>query len=192
MPYLLLFAVIIILGIILTRIDRHSMRGKQLLIYFYLAIAFISLLRGIWLSAVLFGIFALWHWSALQQMRGTYRTFFQGNTTNRAEKNKANLPRGCPPDCSGQDLTGKNLQALNLSGANLQDSNLFVADLRKAKLDGANLERVDLGGAKLEGADLRRAKLEGADLRGAKYDDDTIWPANLNPGRAGAVRSNQA
>jgi uncharacterized protein YjbI with pentapeptide repeats len=101
---------------------------------------------------------------------------------------RANLPKGCPPDCTEQDLTGLNLQAINLSGADLRGANLFVADLRQANLGGANLEGVDLGGAKLHGADLRRANLDGADLRGAKYNEDTIWPTNFNPGQAGAVR----
>ena len=190
MPFVLLLVSIIIVGIILTKIDRHSPRGKQLLIYFYLAIAMVSLMRGVWLSAVLFSIFALWNWAALQQIQGNTRTFFQTDA-KKTHRKKANLPRGCPPDCSGQDLTGQNLQAVNLNGANLEGANLFVADLRQANLGGANLEKVDLGGAKLEGADLRRARLAGADLRGAKYDGDTIWPANFDPKRAGAVRTDQ-
>ena len=192
MQFLIPLLAIIILGIILAKIDRTSIRGKQLLIYFYLAIAFLSLMRGVWLSAVLFGIFALWQWASLQQLRGGYGAYFQAKANNRAQKNKSNLPSGCPPNCSGQDLSGRDLQAVNLKRANLQGANLFVADLRQANLGGANLESVDLGGAKLEGADLRQANLTGADLRGAKYNDETRWPLNFDPIRAGAIRSNKA
>ncbi|MDX1520526.1 MAG: pentapeptide repeat-containing protein, partial [Anaerolineae bacterium] len=101
---------------------------------------------------------------------------------------RAKLPSGCPPNCAEEDLTGLNLRGLNLSGADLHGANLFVADLQQANLSRANMAGVDLGGANLVGADLRGTNLEGADLRGAKYDEQTMWPANFNPGRAGAIR----
>jgi uncharacterized protein YjbI with pentapeptide repeats len=190
MPFVLAVLAMIAVGIILSMIDRHSPRGKQLLFYFYLIIALLSLMRGIMFSAALFGIFALWQWMALQRLKAGYRSFtdFASRKTAGTKAGRANLPKGCPPDCTELDVTGLNLQAINLSGADLRGANLFVADLRQANLGGANLEGVDLGGAKLHGADLRRANLDGADLRGAKYNEDTIWPTNFNPGQAGAVR----
>jgi len=192
MQFLIPLLAVLILGIILSKIDRTSIRGKQLLIYFYLAIAFLSLMRGVWVSTVLFGIFALWQWTSIQRLRGGYQSYFQKEATPRAKKKGADLPQGCPPDCSGQDLNGRNLQAVDLKRANLQGANLFVADLRQANLGEANLADVDLGGAKLEGADLRQANLNGADLRGAKYDGHTMWPVNFDPVRAGAVRSDKS
>jgi uncharacterized protein YjbI with pentapeptide repeats len=187
MQFILIIVPVIIMWIVLSWIDRHSPRGKQLLFYFYLILALLFLLRGIVLSAAIFGIFAAFQWVAMQRAGG-----FFGQTVrpeaSQARSRPANLPSGCPPNCAEANLTGLNLKAVNLQGANLTGANLFVADLRKANLDGANLARVDLGGASLHGADLRRANLDGADLRGAKYDDETIWPTNFNPHQAGAVR----
>jgi hypothetical protein len=182
MQFVILIASLLIMGVVLSYIDRQSIRGKQLLIFFYLAIAMLSLIRGIFFSAVLFGIFALWQWVTLQRMQAG------GSRPKRSKASPpSNLPSGCPPNCSGHDLTGLNLQGVNLQQADLSGTNLFTADLRNAKLSGANLSGVDLGGAKLQGADLRMARLEGADLRGANYDDRTIWPTNFNPPQAGAV-----
>ena len=192
MQFILLIGSIIIMGIILTRIDRHSLLGKQLLFYFYLAIALLSLMRFIYISAVLFGLFAFWQWVGIQRMKGAFGGPAQATSarapSTKSKSERANLPSGCPPNCAEADLMGLNLQEINLNGANLSGANLFVANLRKADLGQANLTGVDLGGADLHGADLRQANLDGADLRGAKYDDETIWPTNFNPGRAGAVR----
>ena len=179
MQFVILIASILIMGLVLSYIDRQSIRGKQLLIFFYLAIAILSLMRGILFSAVLFGIFALWQWVTIQRLQAALK--------GPKPSPPNDLPSGCPPHCAGQDLTGLNLQGVNLQQANLSGTNLFTADLRNAKLSGANLSDVDLGGAKLQGADLRLARLEGADLRGANYDDRTIWPTNFNPTQAGAV-----
>ena len=178
MPYVSVILAFIVLAILLSWVDRQSIRGKQILITFYAIIVLFSVLRGIWLSAVLFGLLAAWNWVGLQRLRTP-----QFKSTKRFR-----LPRGCPPNCFGIDLNGADLQGINLSGANLREANLFVANLRQANLNGANLEGVDLGGADLHGADLRRANLGGADLRGAKYDDSTMWPVNFDPSAAGAVQ----
>ncbi|MDX1524098.1 MAG: hypothetical protein R3264_20885, partial [Anaerolineae bacterium] len=69
MQFVALIIAILVMGIILSYIDRHSIRGKQLLIFFYLAIAGLSLLRGFMFGALLFGIFAFWHWTALQRLK---------------------------------------------------------------------------------------------------------------------------
>lgn len=182
MSFVLLIASIIIMGVVLTYIDRQSLRGKQMLLFFYLAIVVLSLMRGVFVSAVLFGIFALWQWATIQRMQQVHAGARRGKASPAS-----NLPSGCPPHCAEQNLTGLDLQGVNLQQANLQGANLFVANLRNARLVGANLENVDLGGANLQGADLRQARLSGADLRGAKYDDRTIWPTNFDPSGAGAI-----
>ncbi len=195
MPFILLLASVLVMGIVLTIIDRHSLRGKQLLTFFYVAVAVLMLFRANFVGAVLFGIFALWQWNSVQRLQGRgpamwgSTVFGSGQQRAKTPDGRSKLPSGCPPKCTEHDLTGLDLQAVSLKGADLRGSNLFVADLRQADLSGANLAGVDLGGAKLHGADLRQANLDEADLRGAKYDDGTIWPTNFNPTRAGAVKS---
>ncbi len=93
----------------------------------------------------------------------------------------------CPPKCSGENLSARDLShanyshaALNkarlnrsnLSGTNLAQANLNGADLSEANLNNANLRGAILIGANLKnarliGADLTEADLQGADLTGA-------------------------
>lgn len=106
------------------------------------------------------------------------------------------------------DLYGMNLRNVNLSGANLCKAHLSEADLSGANLSGANLRETDLSGADLSGADLRGAFLREADLNrtiltGAilsmadlnvakiskkqiamgRFDETTILPIKLKPGK---------
>lgn len=165
--------------------DKNPARSRQLLMYLYLAIAGLVLMRGSVFSAVLFGVLAAWNWYALQRLPSGRQS---QQPPAAPEPQRTRLPSGCPPNCFGADLNGADLPGINLSGANLREANLFVANLRQANLRESNLEGGDLGGANLHGADLRRANLSGTDLRGAKYDDDTLWPANFDPSQAGAIK----
>jgi uncharacterized protein YjbI with pentapeptide repeats len=93
-----------------------------------------------------------------------------------------------------RNVEGRNLSKMDLSEANLVGANLRKADLRRADLRGTALREADLCGA-----DLRQAHLapefdedgdlliEGVNLTGAKYNNTTLWPANFNPARLGAV-----
>jgi uncharacterized protein YjbI with pentapeptide repeats len=129
---------------------------------------------------------------------------------------QANLPPGCPLDCSEAklgwvDLHHANLAEADLSGADLSYSDLTratlnaailnyaslnyaslnYADLSYADLSYADLSYADLSGADLSGADLSGAKLRWAimptKLSGAEYNKDTIWPRWYDPAEAGAI-----
>ncbi len=184
MPFLLILSLLAIVSAIYLR-DKNPILSRQLLIGIYGLIAFFSLARGLFLSAVIFGLLAGWNWMSLRQLQAPAQ---QPKAKTPPPRRRTPLPNGCPPNCFGLDLNGADLAGVNLSGANLREANLFVANLRRANLSGANLEGGDLGGADLSGADLRRANLQGTDLRGAKFDNDTMWPLNFDPIRAGAVR----
>lgn len=181
MQLIVLLLLVVALGIGFYWRQRDPIRSSQMLMWIYLVIAVLSLMRGILFSAILFGILAGWNWYSLQRWQKA------AQDEERVSPSRTRLPSGCPPNCFGLDLNGANLPGVNLRGANLREANLFVANLRQANLNGANLEGGDLGGADLQGADLRRANLRGADLRGAKYDDETLWPTNFDPKQAGAV-----
>jgi len=90
---------------------------------------------------------------------------------------------------------GRNLSIIDLSEANLIGANLSRANLRRADLRGTDLSEADLRGADLRGAYFASEfdedgdlLIAGVKLNRAKYDSTTIWPANLNPARLGAVR----
>ena len=105
----------------------------------------------------------------------------------------------CPPKCSGENLSSRDLShsnysgaALNkarlsrsnLAGADLSQANLNGADLSEANLDGANLRQAVLIGANLKnarliGADLTEADLQGADLTGAVLTRVTLKDTKL-------------
>ncbi len=119
----------------------------------------------------------------------------------------ANLARA---DLRGADLSGASLQDAVLNGADLSKSEARWANMTDAQLEGARLEGADLYFVGLQRADLRRADLSRAvlwncdlryaDLRGArmaganifgiqveeaKYDETTVLPAELRPGKSG-------
>lgn len=68
-----------------------------------------------------------------------------------------------------------------LHEAHLEGENLTRAHLEGASLYDARLERAKLYNARLERANLYEAHLEGAHLEGAVYDDNTVWPEDLDP-----------
>jgi uncharacterized protein YjbI with pentapeptide repeats len=80
-------------------------------------------------------------------------------------------------------LMGAKLEGARLTEANLQGADLRKADLRRADLRRANLKRANLWGANLEGAILF-----GANLMVAAYSDDTKWPKDFEPEKAGAEK----
>ena len=84
----------------------------------------------------------------------------------------------CPPDCQKADFRGADLRQ-----ADFHKTDLSLANLSEADLEGANLQEANLCGADMAGADLTEA-----DLIGAQYDDETQWPAGLDPQSRGAVR----
>jgi hypothetical protein len=63
---------------------------------------------------------------------------------------------------------------------------MYAASLRQSDLRGADISYSDLREILLCGANLQDANLRGANLAGACYDQDTIWPAGFDPGRARA------
>lgn len=104
-------------------------------------------------------------------------------------------------DLRGADLTGSNLVGATLVGVDLQgaklasvlaseaffsESNLQSVDFRRAMLWHAKLRRADLRGADLGGANLSGADVSGSDLSGANlfgadltdvvWDENTVWP----------------
>jgi len=84
-------------------------------------------------------------------------------------------------DLSAADLRGANLRGADLRWARLSGADLREADLSGASLSGARLSRADLSGTDLRGADLSGAGLSEANLDGSRYDQNTTWPAGLNP-----------
>lgn len=81
---------------------------------------------------------------------------------------------------------GCDLRAASFANANLTKTVFHAADLRGAKLSGALVANADFSQARLEGADMRVTGLESADLK-ATFDSFTLWPADFDPIKAGAV-----
>jgi len=98
---------------------------------------------------------------------------------------KAQLQRAV---LTGAALAGSRLDSANLEGAGLSGADLHGAVLTYANLKNANLRDAKLGRASLHGANLSGADLKDADLGGAAYDEDTTWPRDFDPGKAGAKR----
>jgi hypothetical protein len=92
----------------------------------------------------------------------------------------------------GIDLADASLVAADLRGADLGAADLREAVLCKADLSGSNLVGADLRGADLCGCDLSGASLTRARLEGARYDVYTVWPEDLDPKAAGAVRADES
>ncbi len=110
----------------------------------------------------------------------------------KADLSYADLRQSCliRVELSGANLTGANLACADLSKVNfalaeLREANLNGACLNKAYLTGANLILVDLSYADLTGTYLIGADLSEANLSGAFYDNDTSFPLNFDPIRAG-------
>ena len=110
----------------------------------------------------------------------------------KADLSYADLRQSCliRAELSGANLTGANLACADLSKVNfalaeLREANLNGACLNKAYLTGANLALVDLSYADLTGTYLIGADLSEANLSGAFYDNDTSFPLNFDPIRAG-------
>ncbi|SBW22493.1 WD40 repeat-containing protein [Candidatus Protofrankia californiensis] len=75
----------------------------------------------------------------------------------------------------GEDLSYREMQAVNFTGADLTDAVLTGTDLthavmRDTCLVAARLDNADLGGVDFTGADLTRARLLGSNLRDARID----------------------
>jgi BTB/POZ domain-containing protein KCTD9 len=87
---------------------------------------------------------------------------------------------------SGIYLWRANLSGTNLSKASLNGAKLGGAFLSEANLSGADLRKADLWGANLSRADLSGANLRKANLSGAIYTENTTWPDDFNPEKAGA------
>jgi hypothetical protein len=76
------------------------------------------------------------------------------------------LPRGCPPDCAGVNLSTERFIGEDFSGANLSGANLSAAKLTWADMSGADLRETNLSGARLNEANLSKADLSHANLSG--------------------------
>ncbi len=90
----------------------------------------------------------------------------------------------CPPICSGQNLSARDLSRANyshaaLNKARLNRSNLTGTDLSQANLNGADLSEANLNNANLRGAILIGANLKNARLIGADLTDADLQGADL-------------
>ena len=104
-------------------------------------------------------------------------------------------------DLHGRGLRGANfscchLNATNFSGADLreadfQNASLLFVNFCGARLEGTNFNGALLQGAKLQGVDLRLANLAAAELRFARYDEQTLWPKEIDPQERGAKLPSQ-
>jgi uncharacterized protein YjbI with pentapeptide repeats len=65
---------------------------------------------------------------------------------------------------------------------------LSRANLNNTDLSGASLYHANLSGAYLCGADLRDVDAVGLNLAKAIYNQQTKWPAEIDPVTAGAVQ----
>jgi uncharacterized protein YjbI with pentapeptide repeats len=86
-------------------------------------------------------------------------------------------PLGCPPRCSGADLSFAELVGYDFRDADLTSTNLSNANLTRADFRNANLREADLSGADLTGADLSRSDLSNADLAEADLTDANLLDA---------------
>ncbi|MNT62745.1 Pentapeptide repeats (8 copies) [compost metagenome] len=69
----------------------------------------------------------------------------------------------------------------------------ICADFSNGDFTGATLCNLDVRFASLErtklvGADVRVKNAEDASWHGATYDENTIWPSNFDPEKAGAKK----
>jgi uncharacterized protein YjbI with pentapeptide repeats len=100
-------------------------------------------------------------------------------------------------DLQGKNLSRANLRASNLTQANLNFANLSGADLRDTDFTEASLQSADLSDSDLSRAILRGADLSGADLVGARVsqtsfvdataDSSTKWPQGFDWRGAGVI-----
>jgi uncharacterized protein YjbI with pentapeptide repeats len=79
-------------------------------------------------------------------------------------------------------LINANLTGADLRDANFTEANLAGSNLTNPKLIGTNFQKADL-----EGANLSKANIENANFEGVSYAENTIWPINFNPKKAGAI-----
>ncbi len=80
---------------------------------------------------------------------------------------------------SSTDFTSTNLSWAKLIDANLSGAVFQACDFGHATLRGANLGGTTLDGVNLRGADLQRVKLLTTIAEHITYDDDTIWPNDM-------------
>jgi len=98
-----------------------------------------------------------------------------------------------PPDFSGADLSGlelngtdfrrANLAKARLVGTKLAKANLFSCDLTDAVVSGADLRGANLDGTTLRRANLHEANLEGASLFATIVEQADLSGANLTKSR---------
>ncbi|HET9239150.1 MAG TPA: pentapeptide repeat-containing protein [Oligoflexus sp.] len=81
-------------------------------------------------------------------------------------------------DQSGQDLSQRNLTAMNLLG-----SDLSFASLSQVQMDRADLSYTRLSSSSLDQASLRNARLVGAHGENANFDSTTLTSADFRQSR---------
>lgn len=94
-------------------------------------------------------------------------------------------------DMSGSDLKEvfarqASFSFVKLNGSDLRGANFSGAELHNVYFHQADLRGVDFSGANLYASDFRQAKMKGINLQGADYNEETSWPPNFNPVKAGA------
>ncbi len=80
---------------------------------------------------------------------------------------------------STTDFTSTNLRRARLVDANLSGAVFQACDFHSASLRGANLVNTTFDGVDFCRADLQRVKLLATIMENIAYDDDTIWPNDM-------------
>ncbi|MGE8567934.1 MAG: pentapeptide repeat-containing protein [Achromobacter sp.] len=129
-----------------------------------------------------------------------HRLMFDGMDLQNADFSRASL--------RNVGFVGSKISGVKMVGARLMNSYFMRviarnSDLTNAIAVGADFSNGDFTGATLYNLDVRfanleRTKLVGADVRvknagdaswhGATYDENTIWPSNFDPEKAGAKK----
>ena len=119
----------------------------------------------------------------------------EGTTLDFAQLNEINLSNADFGEATlvGTRLIKANLTSARLAYACLIDTKLASADLTNAYLSSSNLTGADLEDANLTDAKLYRTDLEKAKyynkaiFKGAIYDEDTKFPPDFDPQKAGCI-----
>lgn len=122
-----------------------------------------------------------------------------GATLDKAQICKANLEDANLQNATfiRTDLSDANLSGADLQGANFEKADLFKANLSETNLRGATFFKADLSSTNLSNAQLGLPRRGFAPPNGwgdrtsfseATYNDDTIWPDDINPSEYGAKK----
>ena len=90
-------------------------------------------------------------------------------------------------DLSEADLEATDFTKATLSGVDLEKADLFRANLRNIQLEHIQLDEANLAETNLSGVDMSSSVVLGANFTKATYNSRTIWPADVDPSKVGAI-----